>query len=167
MPRIDCPRSVGDGDRMPTGQIFFTAPLSIERNRTSASAARPSISVGVASAILTRWSVARVMEIAIGDPRAAQEKHLQEPVQQDGDLAEKERAVEVRRQQHIIEREQRHRQNGGGAEDIVEIGDRREPPFVAVQAEDEINRRGIDQENRQQNLKADQPLVQAADPRNA
>ena len=51
------PRSVGDGDRMPTGQIFFTAPLSIERNRTSASAARPRISTGVASATLARCSV--------------------------------------------------------------------------------------------------------------
>ena len=57
MPRIDWPRSAGDGDNTPTGQIFFTAPLSIARNRTSASAARPSTKVGVASAILARCSV--------------------------------------------------------------------------------------------------------------
>ena len=55
---------------------------------------------------------ARVVEIAVGDTRAAEEKHLQQPVQQDGDLAEEERAVDVGRDQHVIEREQRHRQDG-------------------------------------------------------
>ena len=57
MPRIAWPRSADDGDRMPTGQIFLTAPLSIARSSTSASAARPTTSVGVASATFTRWSV--------------------------------------------------------------------------------------------------------------
>jgi len=48
------------------GQIFLTAPLSIERSKTSASAARPSISVGVASAP-ARAAGAGIMEIAISD----------------------------------------------------------------------------------------------------
>ena len=40
-PRIAWPWSAGDGDRMPTGQIFLTAPLSIARSSISASAATP------------------------------------------------------------------------------------------------------------------------------
>ncbi len=36
----------GDGDSTPTGQVFFTAPLSIARSSTSASAARPRIRIG-------------------------------------------------------------------------------------------------------------------------
>ena len=47
--RITVPWSALDGDRMPTGRIRWTAPLSMPRSRTSASAARPSTSVGVAS----------------------------------------------------------------------------------------------------------------------
>jgi len=44
--RIDWPRSELDGDSRPTGQIRLTAPLSIPRNRISASAARPTKRVG-------------------------------------------------------------------------------------------------------------------------
>ena len=40
------PWSAGEGDRTPTGQIFLTAPLSIARSSTSASAARPRTRVG-------------------------------------------------------------------------------------------------------------------------
>src|SRR2546421_3598819 len=48
-------RSANDGERMPTGQIFFTAPLSIARTSTSASAARPSIRVGTDCATFAWW----------------------------------------------------------------------------------------------------------------
>src|ERR1017187_6587131 len=99
------------------------------------------------------------MEIAVGDARAAQQKHLQEPVQQDGDLAEEERAIDVRRDQHIVNREKRHRQYGGSAKNIVEIGNRGKPPLVAVQVEDEIDRRRVDQEDRQE-LETGQPFIQ-------
>ena len=76
------PDRTRDGDRMPTGQIFLTAPLSIARSSTSASAARPRIRVGAASAISRVLPRARVAEIAIGDARPAQEEHLQDPVEQ-------------------------------------------------------------------------------------
>ncbi len=99
------------------------------------------------------------MEIAIDDARAAQEEHLQEPVQQDGYLAEEKPTVNVGRHQHIVEREQRHRQNGDSAENIVEIGDRGEPPLVAVQVEDEIDHRRVDQEDRQE-FETGQPFIQ-------
>ena len=149
MPRIDWPRSAVDGDRTPTGQIFLTAPLSID--------AQQHLGVGGAAEHQRRRRVgdlgalqrARVMEIAVGDARAAEEEHLQEPVEQDGDLAEEERAVDVGRDQHVVEREQRHRQHGRGAEDIVEVGDRGEPPLVAVQAEDQIDRGGVGEKDRQ------------------
>ena len=59
---------------------------------------------------------ARIVEVPVGDTQAAQKKHLQKPVQQDGDLAEIECAVHIRRQQDVVEREQRQRQHGRGAE---------------------------------------------------
>ena len=46
------PRSAGDGDNMPTGQIRLTAPLSMPRSRISASAARPTSRVADASSDL-------------------------------------------------------------------------------------------------------------------
>ena len=57
MPRIDWPRSLFDGDSTPAGQIFLTAPLSMARSSTSASAARPTINAGLASASLARRKV--------------------------------------------------------------------------------------------------------------
>ena len=38
----------------------------------------------------------RIVEVTVDDPQAAQEKHLQKPVQQDRDFAEKERPVKIR-----------------------------------------------------------------------
>jgi hypothetical protein len=49
MPRIDWLRSARDCDRMPITSIFFTAPLSMPRSSTSASAAGPSTMVGARS----------------------------------------------------------------------------------------------------------------------
>src|SRR5665213_507501 len=102
---------------------------------------------------------ARIVEIAIRDPRAAQKEHLQEPIEQDGDLAEEEMAVDVGREQNVVEHEQRQRQNGDGADYIEEIGDRSEPPLVAVHAENKINRRSINQKNRQV-LEVGQALIE-------
>ena len=56
-PRIAWPRSAGDGERMPTGRILVTAPLSIARSSTSASAARPSTRIGADSPTLACCSV--------------------------------------------------------------------------------------------------------------
>ena len=148
-PRMACPRSAGDGDRMPTGRILVTAPLSIARSSTSASAARPSTRIGVASLGLGVLQGARVAEIAIGDARPAEERDLQQPVEDDRDLAEEEGAVEIRRQQHVVERQQRHRQNGRGAHDVVEIGQRGEAPLRLVEAGERIDEAGIEHEHRQ------------------
>src|SRR5262249_54744070 len=57
MPRMAWPRSAKDGDRMPTGRIFFTAPLSIARSSTSASAVRPTTRIGIESPALACRSV--------------------------------------------------------------------------------------------------------------
>ncbi len=99
---------------------------------------------------------AAVVEIAIGDARAAQKEHLQEPVEQDGDLAEKELAVDVGRQQHIVEHEQRQREHGRCTKDVVKIGNGRKAPLVAVQTEDEIDNRRIDDKKRQKQFEARQ-----------
>ena len=42
---------------------------------------------------------ARIAEIAIGKAQAAQEEHLEKPVEDDGDLAEEERRLKIRRRQ--------------------------------------------------------------------
>src|SRR4029079_1029618 len=159
IPRMDCPRSAADGDSTPTGQIFFTPPLSITRSRTSASGATPRNNGRVGSTSenqcgrrvrdLHALQGSRIVEVAIDDPQAAQEKHLQEPVQKYRDLAEKECPVNIRGHQHVIEGEQRDCQHSRRAKQVVEIRDRGETPFVSVHAEDEIDHRGVKQKERQ------------------
>ena len=100
----------------------------------------------------------RIMEVAVDDPQAAQEKHLQEPVQKYRDLAEKECPVNIRGHQHVIEREQRDCQHSRRAKQVVEIRDRGETPFVSVHAEDEIDHRGVKQKERQKALEPAQPF---------
>jgi hypothetical protein len=45
------------GRQNPAGQIFFTAPLSIARSSTSASAARPRMRIGADSEMRACWRV--------------------------------------------------------------------------------------------------------------
>ena len=89
------------------------------------------------------------MEIAVGDPGAAQEEYLQEPVEQDGDLAEEELAINVRRDQNVVDGEQRGGQHRADAEDVEEVRQRGEAPLVPVQAEGEIDDRRVGHEKRQ------------------
>ena len=91
----------------------------------------------------------RIMEIAVGDAGTAQEEHLQKPVEQDGDLAEEEMAVDVGCDQHVVDREQRDRQHGADAKDVEEVRQRREAPLVPVQAEGKIDERRVSHEQRQ------------------
>ena len=152
--------AVGGGRRQHAGRPDFL-------HRAAFDAAQQHFGVGCAAEHQRRRRIgdagalqrARVMEIAVGDARAAEEKYLQQPIQQNGDLAEVEGAIEARRQQHVIERDQRHRQDGGDAENIEEVGNGSEAPLVAVQVEDEINDRGVSQEQRQI-LEPDQPLIE-------
>ena len=95
-------------------------------------------------------SGARITEVAIGDPRPAQKHHLQKPVEQNGGFAEEELAEHIRRHQHIIQRHQRHRQHGRGAENVHQVGKRCEAPLQLVEMEEEINDAGIDDESRQE-----------------
>ena len=150
MPRMAWPRSDGDGDRMPTGQILVTAPLSIARSSTSASAARPSTSIGIGIGRLGVLQRAGVAEIAVGDARTGQKYDLQHPVENDRDLAEEKRAVEIWRQQNVVERQQRHRQHGRGTHDVVEVGQRSETPLGLVEAGKDVNETGIDEKTGQQ-----------------
>src|SRR5215469_10093191 len=94
---------------------------------------------------------AGVAKIAIGDAWARQKCDLQQPIEHDRDLAEEERAVDVRRHHHVIEREQRCRQYRRGAYDVEEIGQRGEAPLRLVEARDAVDETGIDDEGRQQN----------------
>src|SRR5262245_63496466 len=87
---------------------------------------------------------AGVAKIAIGDARARQKRDLQQPIEHDRDLAEEERAIDVRRQQHVIEREQRYRQYRRGAHDVEEIGQRGEAPLRLVKARDAVKETGKD-----------------------
>src|SRR5262249_12223707 len=61
----------------------------------------------------------RIVEVTVDDPQATQEKHLQEPVKQNGDLAEKERAVKIPRHQNVIECEQRDSKYGRRLKQVV------------------------------------------------
>src|SRR5499427_10138924 len=94
---------------------------------------------------------AGVAKIAIGDARARQKSDLQQPIQYNRDLAEEECAVDVWRQQHVVEREQRYRQYRRGAHDVEKIGQRGEAPLRLVEARDAVDETGIHDEGRQQN----------------
>src|SRR5262245_60986854 len=100
------------------------------------------------------------MEVTVGDPQATQKKHLQEPVEQNGDLAEEEGAIEVRRNQNVIERQQRDSKYGRCLEQVVEIRDRRETPLVTMQTGDEVDDCRIDQEEGKEQRQPAQPLIQ-------
>ena len=80
----------------------------------------------------------------------ARKNDLQEPVQQDGDLAEEESAVDVGRQQHVVEHEEGQRQDRRSLDDGHQVRQRCEAPFVLVEAEDRKHARRIDDEPRQQ-----------------
>ena len=105
---------------------------------------------------------ARVAEVAVDDPRPGEEAHLQDPVERNRDLAEEEGAVESRRQQDVVEHQQRQRQHRGGAHDVVEVRERGEAPLGLVQVEQEIDDRRIDEEAGQHGNKPVEALVQAA-----
>ena len=155
MLRMIWPRSAGDGDSMPTGQICLTAPLSMPRSSTSASAARPINSVGDASSERGVVAHARVAEIAIGEARRAQEEHLEKPVEDDRDLAEEEacRAL-FGATKMIVQHQQRQRQHGRDAQDVERVRQRDEPPFRRGQiedvADDDAERDEIGQDAQQQ-----------------
>ena len=164
-PRIDWPRSAGDGERMPTTCSFWNAPLSLPRSGTSASAAGPSTMVGASVAAPRMLQRTGVAEIAVGDARAREEGHLQEPVQRDGDLAEEERAVDVRRQQHIVEHEQRDRQHRRHLDDVHQVRQRGEAPLVLVEPEDREHAGGIDRRSRAAEAAAGASAPRAPPPR--
>ena len=88
---------------------------------------------------------ARIAEITIGKPQAAQEEHLEEPVEDDGGLAEKERrlkiwrhqpALNVGRDKGIVQHHQRERQHVRDAKNVQRIRQRNETPFRGGQVEE-------------------------------
>ena len=64
--------------------------------------------VGVALQGLPRLGV---FDVAEGEARAAQQEHLDQPVERDGDLAEEEEAEELRRDQNVVDHQQCQRQH--------------------------------------------------------
>ena len=64
--------------------------------------------IGVALQGLPRVGV---FDVAEGEARAAQQEHLDQPVQRDGDLAEEEEAEELRRDEDVVDHQQRQRQD--------------------------------------------------------
>ncbi len=135
---------------------FLTAPLSI--------GAQQHFSIGGAPGHQRRNCIgtfdlllrARMPEQAVGDARAAEEKHLQQPIERDRNFAEEEGAVERRIQQDVIEHQQRNRQHRHGAEDVAQIRQRGEPPLRHVKVEIPVHDAGIDDVAGQND---DQPMV--------
>jgi hypothetical protein len=65
-------------------------------------------------------------------------------------LAEEKAAVEIWRQNNVIEHQQGNRKYGRGANDAGKLEQRREPPFGSMQTKDKINNPGIDDDAGQQ-----------------
>jgi hypothetical protein len=78
---------------------------------------------------------AHIAELAVRDARARQKRHLQEPVERDRDLAEEERAIDLRRHQDVVEHKQREREYACGLHDVEQVRQRGEAPLRGVQPE--------------------------------
>ena len=98
------PRRREDSDR---SNLFFRAALDCPQQHFGACRIAEQQRRQCAAGLGARER-ARVAEVTVGDARSRQEEHLQEPIEHDRDLAEEERAVDVGRQQHIIEHQQRN-----------------------------------------------------------
>ena len=104
---------------------------------------------------------ARIAEIAIRHARAAQQHDLQDPVERDRDLAEEVLAEHIRRDQKIVDDQQRHREHRRGAHDVHQVRQRGEPPLRFVEVEQEIDDAGINHESRQERKQRIQPFLDA------
>ncbi|GJE45244.1 hypothetical protein AEGHOMDF_4438 [Methylobacterium soli] len=101
---------------------------------------------------------AGIFEVAEGEAGAAEQEDLQHPVEDDRDLAEEVEAVEVGRDQHVVEHQKRQRQHARGPHDAGEIGQRGEAPLRPVELEPRVDEPGKRHEGRQQERERVQPL---------
>ena len=140
--RIACPRSAAEGDSIPTGQSCLTAPLSIPRSSTSASAARPINRVD--DRVLQRGHGGGHVNSGNIDSRNAgrsartpaetsTERWLSRP-NKTGAVP-----LEALENENIIEDHERHRQHGRHAQDVQRVRQRNEAPFRRRQVEQVTN----------------------------
>src|SRR5262245_59494810 len=100
-------------------------------------------------------------EIAIGDARPTQKEHLEEPIEDDCELAEEERAEKIRSNQNIVKHEQRNRQHAHGAQDTEEIGQRCKSPLALIELKQPIDARRIEQETGQKQQQCVKALLKS------
>ena len=139
--RIDWPRSADDGDNTPDRP----QPL----DRAAFDAAQQDFGIRGAADQQRRRGVLgpgmmprpRIAEIAIGEAQRAQEEHLEKPEEDDGDLAEKERrlniwrhrrAVNVGRDKNIVQHQQRERSTVATRRMFSASGNEMKRHFVVV-----------------------------------
>jgi hypothetical protein len=129
----------------------LTAPLSIARNSTSASAARPISRVEDAPSVWAWRRTREIAEITIAETECAQREHLEKPVEHDGDTAEQHRGLAARcaENEGIVQHDERDRQNRRHPHDVQRIRQRNETPFRRRQVEDETDHDAEDDEQRQ------------------
>src|SRR5690349_17162789 len=101
----------------------------------------------------------REAEIAICYARSSQKKHLEEPIEDDRELAEEERAEKIRSNQNIVEHQQRNRQNAHRAKDIEEIGQRCKSPLAPIELKQSIDARRVEKKARQKQQQRVEPLL--------
>ena len=107
-----------------------------------------------------RLARARVFEVAEGEARPAEQEHLHEPVERDGDLAEEVEPEELRRDQDVVDDEQQQRQDGRGPEDVEEVRQRGEAPPRPVEVEEPVDEARGEEEGRQEQRQLAQALVE-------
>jgi hypothetical protein len=73
-----------------------------------------------------------------------QKEYLKEPIEDDRELAEEERAENIRGDQNIVEHEQRNRKNAHRAKDIEEIGQRCKSPLALIELKQPIDARRVE-----------------------
>ncbi len=149
MLRINWPRSAFDGDNSPTGQMLLhSAALdSAQENFGIRGAADQQRRRGIfLPGVAAHTGIA---EIAIGKAQRREEGNLEEPEQDDRHLADEEGAMDVGRDQDVIEHEQCQAKHSSHAQYVERIRQRDEAPFRGGEVEEVGNRDAEHQEIRQ------------------
>ena len=145
---------------MPLGCVFLTVPgLDGAQDHLDVAAA-PEQQGRRAGIALQGVARAGIFQVAEGEPRAAQQEHLDQPVEGDGDLAEEEGAPQLRRDEDVIHHQQGDRQDGRGPEDVEEIRQGREAPLGPVEVGEPVDHAGEGDEGRQEQRQVSEALLQ-------
>jgi hypothetical protein len=87
-----------------------------------------------------------IFEVAERQAWPAEQRHLNEPVKGDRDLAEEIKPKELRRDEDVIGHQQRESQDARSPEDVEQVRQRREAPLGPVEVAEPVDEASIEHE---------------------